>query len=79
MASLVGVDSCLAAEHCTSRTTSALSALVPSLARPAVSASVLFPVTDLAEPFHYDVCDLKIVFIKHHHVRITFDAVVWKQ
>ena len=78
MASLVGVDSCLAAAHCTSRTTSAHRALMPSLARPAVCASMLFPVADLAEPLHYDVCDLKIVLIKHHHVRITFNAVVWK-
>ena len=79
MASLLGADPCLAAAHCTSRTTSAHRALMPVLARPAVCTSVLFPVADLAEPFHYDICDLKIVLVKHHHVRITFDAVVRKQ
>ena len=79
MASLLGVDPGLATVHCTSRTTSAHSALVSGLARPAVYVSVLFPVADLAEPLHYDVCDLKIVLIKHHHVRVTFNAVVRKQ
>ena len=79
MASLVGVDPCLEAAHCTSRTTSAHHAFVPSLGRPAVCTSALFPVSDLAEPLHYDVGDLKIVLIKHHHVRITFDAVARKQ
>ena len=79
MASLVGADSCLAIAHCTSSTSSAHSALLLGLARPAVCASMLFPVADLAEPRHYDIGDLKIVPIKHHHVRITFDAVVRKQ
>ena len=79
MASLVGVDPNLGTAHHTSRTTSAHSTLMPTLARPAVCASLLFPVTDLAEPLHYDICDLKIVLIKHHHVRVTFDAVVRKQ
>ena len=58
---------------------SAASTIMPMLARPAVCASMLFPVADLTEPFHYDVGNLKIVLIKHHHVRITFDAVVRKQ
>ena len=79
MASLMGVDPCLATAHFTSRTTSAHNELMPSLARPAVCVWVLFPVADLAEPLHYDVCDLKIIFIKHHHVCITFDTVVRKQ
>ena len=79
MASLVGVDHCLAAAHFTSCTKSAHSALVPSLARPAVCASMLFPVADFAEPLYYDVRDLKIVLIKHHHVRISFNAVIRKQ
>ena len=52
---------------------------MPGQARLAVCVPVLFPVADLAEPPHYDICDLKIVLIKHHHVRITFDAVVRKQ
>ena len=52
---------------------------MPSQARPAVCASVLFLVADFAKPLHYDVCNLKIVLIKHHHVRITLDAVVRKQ
>ena len=79
MASLLGVDPSLAAAHCTFRTTSAHSTLMHGLARRAVCVSVLFPIADLTEPFHYDICDLKIVLIKHHHVRIAFDAVVWKQ
>ena len=58
---------------------SAHGALIASQARPAVCTLVLFPVADLAEPLHYDIGDLKIVLIKHHHVRIAFDAVVWKQ
>ena len=79
MASLVNIDPCLATAQRTFRTTSAHSLLMPSLARPAVRTSVLFPFADLAEPHHYDVGDLKIVLVKHHHVRITFDAVVRKQ
>ena len=79
MASLVNVDPCLAIAPCTSRITSAHGVLMPSQARPAVCASVLFPVANLAQPLHYDVRDLKIVLVKHHHVRITFDAVVRKQ
>ena len=77
MASLVGVAPSLQlrAAHLASR---ARIALMPSQARRAVEASVLFPVADLAKPLHYDVCNLKIVLIKHHHVRITFDAVVRK-
>jgi len=79
MASLVRVDSRHAAAHRTSRTTSAHRALRPGLARQAVCASMLFPVADFTEPLHYDIGNLKIVLIKHHHVRVTFDAVVRKQ
>ena len=77
MASLVRVDPCLQlrAVHLAPR---AHIALMSSQTRPAVCASALFPVADLAKPLHNDIGDLKIVLIKHHHVRITFNAVVWK-
>ena len=78
-ASLVRVDSRHAAAHCTTLTTSAHRALRPGLACPALCASMLFPVADFAKPFHYDLCDLKIILVEHHHVRITFNAVVRKQ
>ena len=79
MASLLGVNRCLAIAHCTSSTTIAHNTFMLGRARPAVHVSVLFPLADLGQPLHYDVCDLKIVLIKHHHVSITFDAVVRKQ